>query len=242
MKLNQVIAITIGKKAQAQKEVTKIYQKLGKLDQFMGLERVYRPIDEEGVRKPSEKKIVQNTCEKSIAGFLKTMSDMINYVATMDYGNTKAVARIEIDGEIIADDVPVTHLIFLEKKLIDIITFVQNLPELDISENWAYNENVGYYVSEPHETTSTSKVLKHKVLYEATKEHPAQIEKFTIDEIVGYWTTTLMSGSISVEQKKEILGKARKLQDAIKVAREEANSIEVNLIKTGDKILDYIFK
>jgi hypothetical protein len=241
MKQNQVIAITNGKKSQTEKTITKIYQSLEKTDLFSGVDRIYRPIDDEGIKRPAEKKLVQETVDKSLDLFKTSMIDMINFVATMDIGNCSAKANIVVDGKIVAEAVPATHLIFLDKKLTDIHTFMTKLPTLDASEKWSWNSNIGCYSAEPRETTSTGKVFQHKVLYEATKEHPAQIEKFTIDQIVGYWTTVAMSGNIAVDDKKRLIENTRKLHDAVKIALEEANSIEVTVSNIGEKVFNFIF-
>lgn len=241
MKLNQVIAITNGKKSQVEKTFTKIYQKLGKKELFLGVDRTYRPKHDDGDVRPPEKKIVQETVANAISEVRDINADMLNLVATMDIGNTQAKADIIVDGTTIAQDVPATHLIFLEKQVEKFITFLSSLPTLDAAEEWKWNDNVGCYSSEPRETASTAKVLKHKVLYEATKEHPAQVETFTVDEIVGYWTNLSLSGNIKADDKAELLRKARNLSDAIKKAREEANMVEVSESDIGTKITDYLF-
>ena len=93
-------------------------------------------------------------------------------------------------------DVPVTTLLFLEKQLVDIHTFVEKLPTLDPGEAWNYSPDVDHYVSESYQTTKTKKVLKNHVKAEATKEHPAQVETYTEDVVVGYWTTVKFSGAV----------------------------------------------
>jgi len=242
MKQNQVIAITNGKKSQTEKVITKIYQDLGKSELFNGIDRTYRPIDDEGTQKPPEKKLVQRTVQKEIAEFAEPMKDMINFVATMDKGNCIAKADIKIKGDVIAVGVPATHLIFLDKQLEKIKTFVSALPVLDAAEEWKYNSNTGCYTSEPRETTSTAKVIKNNVMYEATKEHPAQVQPYSIDEIVGYWKTIILSGNIAVDDKVNLVKKVQALQDAVKVALEEANNTEITVDNTGDLIINYLFE
>lgn len=242
MKQNQIIAITNGKKSQAEKELTLIHHSLKKVDLLSGIDRTYRPINDEGAQRPPEKKIVQTTVRKSIEKVSNVMENLINLVSMMDKGNCEAKADIVVDDEIIAEGVPATHLIYLEKRINEeIATFVNHLPTLDSAEEWSWNSNIGCYSSEPKESTSTAKTLKHKVLYEATKEHPAQISEYTIDEIVGYWKTILLSGNIGADDKEKMLVKVRKLADAIKIAREQANMTEVSKSDVGTKVIDYLF-
>lgn len=241
LKQNQIIAITNGKKSQVEKKITELYQELSKSDLFSGMERTYRSIDDEGIQKPSEKKVLQKNVNHSIKLFSEQMETLINTVATMDVGNTHAKADITVDGVTIMDKVPAPHIIFLEKQVEKMITFVMHLPTLSPTEEWRWNENTNCYTSEPRETTSTQKIMKARILYEATKEHPAQVESFTIDEIAGYWTTVLTSGEISEGDKSNILKRLRKLQDAIKIARETANNTEVKEIKYGTSVMSYVF-
>ena len=55
----------------------------------------------------------------------------------------------------------------------------------------------------------TEKALQHKVLYEATVEHPAQIEKYTLDKGVAKITTTRLSGMVSPATKARCSSSAR---------------------------------
>ncbi len=59
---------------------------------------------------------------------------------------------------------------------------------------------------------------------------------------VGTWTTIKFSGAIPASERNQLLERVRKLSDAVKAAREEANSIEAEKKKTGGTILDYIFR
>ena len=115
----------------------------------------------------------------------------------------------------------------------DIHTFVDKLPALDPGETWTYNPDVDHYASEPYQTTKTRKVMKNHVKAEATKEHPAQVDTYTEDVIVGNWTTVKFSGALPAKEKNEILDRVRKLQEAVKIAREDANALAVEMQKIG---------
>lgn len=241
MKLNQVIAIANGEKSRKQKVLTKVYQDLSKDQLFSGIVRTYAPKYEEGEVFPSEKKLVQLTVEKAIEEATSVMKNMFDVVGTLDKGNQIAVADIVVDDETIAKDVPATHLIFLEKQLEDIQTFISAFPTLDPADTWTYSADSGYYKSEPSETVKTKKVPRNHVLAEATDKHPAQVEVFTEDVTIGFWSIIKLSGCIPYDKKESFLLKVRKLLKAVKVAREEANSVEVEMMSYGTKILNYIF-
>ena len=78
--------------------------------------------------------------------------------------------------------------------------------------------------------------------YEAKKEHPAQVEMYFEDVTVGTWTTTKYSAAIPAAERNQMLERVRKLADAVKEAREEANSREVDKKKIGDTIVQYLFR
>ena len=240
-KLNQIIAITAGKKSQAHKAITEAYQGLQKTGQLEGISRTYKPRDDEGEQLPPEKKLVQLKVADAVRGVLSALTELFDVVATQDHANTLAKANVTVDGAAVLKNVPVTTLLFLEKQLVDIHTFVEKLPTLDPGEAWEYNPDVDHYASEPYQTTKTKKVLKNHVKAEATKEHPAQVETYSEDVVVGYWTTVKFSGAIPARERNEILDRVRKLQEAVKSAREEANGMEVESKKIGAAVLQYVF-
>ncbi|MBN2443783.1 MAG: hypothetical protein JXJ04_20645 [Spirochaetales bacterium] len=241
-KLNQIIAVANGEKSRAKKIMTKIYQKLDKEVLFSGISKTYEPIDEEGEELPKEEKFIQIGVDDSIQEVKSSLKEMFNVVATQDVANCIAKAAIEVDGKVIASDVPVTHLLFLEKQLEDINTFVNLLPTLDPTEKWTYNEQTNCFVSEEKKTIRTKKTPEVIVKYDATDKHPAQTELIYIDKPAGYWHTIKFSGATTKKKKDELLEKIRKLQKAVKYAREEANNTEVEKSNIGDLILDYIFE
>ncbi len=240
-KLNQIIAVTAGKKTQAHKAITEAYQNLQKVALLEGISRTYKPRDDEGEQLPAEKKLVQLRVKDAIKGVTAALTDLFDVVATQDHANSQAKGNVVVDGVTLLKGVPVTTLLFLEKQLVDLHTFVEKLPALDPGESWEYSPEVDYHVSEPYQTTKTRKVLKNHVKAEATKEHPAQVETYTEDVVVGYWTTVKFSGAVPARTKNEMLQRVRKLQEAVKCAREEANAVEVELKKLGGSIFQFVF-
>jgi len=70
---------------------------------------------------------------------------------------------------------------------------------------------------------------------------PLTFEVVHEDEVVGYWSTTKFSGSIPADRKAALKTRVAKLRQAIKVAREDANTARVSERKMGDAILGYLF-
>jgi hypothetical protein len=177
-KLNQIIAIQAGKKSQAKETLTEAYHLLKKPELLSGLVRTYQPRDEGGEPQPEERKQVQVKVNDLINKVLADLTEMFDVVATQDWANCQARADVVVDGQRLLQSVPVTHLLFLEKQLVDIRTFIDSLPVLDAAEEWDYKAEADCYVSRPSRSHRTKKVPKSHVKYEATKEHPAQVEMY----------------------------------------------------------------
>jgi len=184
-KLNQVIAVVAGKKKLAAEAVTAAYHAMQKLELFQGISRSYTPRDEDGERFPAESKIAQSSAQALIGAVFEPLTDMFDTVLTQEFANTNTRGNIVVDGKEVARDLPVTYLLFLEKQLTDFITFISKLPVLDPSEVWSWDSNANCYASTPSESVKSKKIPKAFIKYEATKEHPAQVEMFTEDVVVG---------------------------------------------------------
>ena len=138
------------------------------------------------------------------------------------------------------EQVPVTHLLFLEKQLIDVHTFIEKIPTLDSAHDWTYDANKGTHKTAPVEQIRTKKITKPVVLYEATDKHPAQVELVSEDITAGTWATVHFSGMLPADEKRAMLTKVVQLQDAVKFAREEANSSVIEKVEVGAKLFDFI--
>jgi hypothetical protein len=135
----------------------------------------------------------------------------------------------------------VTYLLFLEKQLTDLHTFVKKLPVLDASESWLRDDSTDSWRTEPVRTIRTKKVPRNHVKAEATEKHPAQVEVYYEDIAVGYWTTVKFSGALPAKRVNEILDRVLALQTAVKFAREEANNMEAADQRIGGAVFDYLF-
>jgi hypothetical protein len=241
-KLNQIIAIQAGKKSQAKETLTEAYHLLKKPELLNGITRTYQPRDEGGEPQPEERKQVQLKVNELIQRVSADLADMFDVVATQDGANCQAKADVVVDGKPLLPAVPVTHLLFLEKQLVDLRTrLIEAMPVLDTAEEWEYRPEADSYVSRPSRSNRTKKVPKSHIKYQATKEHPAQVETYMEDVWVGTWTTTKFSGTVPAAVKNGMLERVRKLLDAVKGAREEANGIEVKPQKLAARLLGYVF-
>lgn len=242
MKLNQVIALVAGKKTKATQQLTEVYHKVQKPDLMNGILRTYHPKDEEGEKLPMEQKGVQCTVRSFIDAVTEPLTEMFDFVATLDAANCKAKADVIVNGKVLLKDVPVTSLLFLEKQLTDLNTFVSKLPVLDPVDAWKWDETSASYTTPPAETVRTKKVPKAFVSYEATKEHPAQVQVFHEDVLSGYWKTIKFSGAIPAQERNEMVERVAALKEAVVKAREEANGADVEMVRIGEKVLGFVFE
>jgi hypothetical protein len=239
-KLNQIIAVVQGKKSRASKLLTDSHRGWNK-DAISGIEKNYRPKADDGDPLPAESKRIHLNVPERIRDTMDQVASFFDVVMTQEAGNTQAKATIEVDGKPFLTDMPVTTLLFLEKQLVDLHTFVSTLPTLPPDREWRRDDNRDCYVTDPIESIRTSKQQKPIVLYDATPEHPAQTQIISEDVTVGTWTTTYLSSAIPARQKAEMLRRVEDMQDAVKRAREQANSIEVEQLTHGRRILNHIF-
>ena len=240
-KLNQINALVTGRKSETEKAVTEVYKLVQKDALFNGFERAYKPNDEEqGERLPPESQKVQQGAWKLLQQARDKWAELWDLTLTQDAGNQKARADIVVEGRTVLKDVPVTNLLFLEKQVNDVETFVSKLPTPDPAEEWSHDPTTGLLRGRPAQSVRTKKEPTRFEKAPATREHPAQVEILYIDTPVGMWTRTQFSGCITADDKNAMLARLRKLKDAIRVAREQANLTEVEPRKCGDPLFDYI--
>lgn len=241
MKLNQLIAVLQSVKANANKGKTEVYQLCQKSGLFQGLSRTYQSREEDGFIYPPESQKLTLKADDLIEKFRQTSAEFLDLAATQDYANTEARASVTVDGQIIIADVPVSYLLFLEKQLQDVKTFIASLPVLSIDKEWQNDPNRGCYVTNPKETVKTKRIIDFVVAYEATEHHPAQIKEVSKDVVEGTWSLIEFSGSLPQERVNLMLRKVDMLQKAVIQAREEANSREVEQRQVSSAIFGYLF-
>lgn len=237
---NQIIAIEKGVKNRAKTTLTEFYKTIQKPALFNGKIKKFEKINEDSPDIPDDNINVQMMSSKILKTVNDTMAEYFDVVATKDWGNCHAVADVVVDEKVIIEKAPVTYLLFLEKELADLRTFVSSFPTLDESHSWTEDLNSNLFRSTPTKTQRTAKIQKPIVLYDATDKHPAQTQLITEDVVVGYWNTTELSSSLPVPRKEQVLSKIESLLIAVKSAREEANSVKVDKKNVGKNILSFI--
>lgn len=241
LKLHEVIAIRKDVKSRVYSKLTELHKANQKAPLFSGMTREYTPLDDDGETYPSESKRVQKFAQQSIESVKEIKPPHWDLELTQDTGNQHAKADIEVDGQVILADVPVTTLLFLEKEVKDLVEFIRALPTLDEDKEWEKDPNSNMYRSTITRTHKSKKVQKPIVLYDATDKHPAQTQLITEDETVGHWSTRYLSGALPVPEKEKYLRRARELHAAVKQARARANLYEVKKQKGSLNLLKFVF-
>ncbi|KAB8161990.1 hypothetical protein FH609_025635 [Streptomyces sp. 3MP-14] len=239
-KLNQIIAVEKGVKSKSYQDVTAAHQRLQKPALLVGIARTYQPKDEEGEQLPPESTRVQVKAEDVLREMATSLTRLFDVTATKDWANCSARADVVVDGRTVVADVPVSYLLFLEKQLAELHGFVKKLPVLDAAETWSLDPSTDWWKTEPVRTIRTRKVPRNHVKAEATEKHPAQVEVYYEDVPIGYWTTVKFSGALAARTVNELLERVEKLQNAVKFAREEANSAEVADRRVGEAVFGYL--
>ncbi|MEV7276414.1 hypothetical protein [Streptomyces sp. NPDC093111] len=240
-KLNQIIAVEKGVKSRAHQDLTTAHHGVQKPALLAGISRTYQPKDEEGEQLPPESTLVQVKAEDVLRDTARTLTRLFDVTATKDWANCEARADITVDGRVLVTGVPVAYLLFLEKQLTDILTFVRKLPVLDAAESWTQDPSTDAWKTEPVRTVRTKKVPRNHVKAEATEKHPAQVEVYYEDVPVGYWTTVKFSGALPARRVNELVERVEKVQQAVKFAREEANGAEITDQRVGEAVFGYLF-
>jgi len=244
MRLSQLIAIVTGRKPQLKAAITESHKKCQKSELFNGLTRVYKAInDDDPEILPAENKVVITTASKELSEFSNSFSSLLDFVYAQEEANTLAKADVKIaDGTVVLSQVPVSFLLFLEKELVDAVTFFSKLPVLDPTETWSFDSGTSLYTTQEVRKTRSRKTSRVLTRAEATQFHPAQTELVAEDVPVGVWTEKKMSGAVTEAYKTEKIKKLRDLIDAVKSAREEANSLNLpdKLKAVGSLVLSHI--
>jgi hypothetical protein len=240
-KLNQIIAIEKGARNAAATVLTRAYQNVQKAAPLSGISRTYQPREDEGERLPAESTRVQLNAANIASEVKEVLARMFDVVATKDNTNCLAKADILVEGRVLVTDVPVSFLLYLEKQLTDLRTFISKLPTLDPSEEWSWDDNALCYVSAPVQTVRSKKVPRNHVLAAATDRHAAQVQVWHEDVAVGTWTTVKRSGALPAREVAEALRRVEVLTAAVKQAREAANMTDVSDKLVGTALVDYVF-
>lgn len=218
-------------------------------DHFDGHQKVYDPLDENDpeIFTPERKEVVE-TVPSKVEYIEDMVANLMDVILQKEKANQEASADIIIvqkDGseQIILTDVPASALVQYETILERLRSQVYNVvPTLKPGPAWSPDteKGKGYYRYDEGRKPRTRKTDQPLVLYEATKDHPAQTTVKQVDVVAGYWTTTHWTGRISPAEKSDLLERVEKMLTAVRTARSRANEAKVTNLHGGRKIFNFI--
>ena len=214
-----------------------------KADHFIGQFRKFEMFVEDGINYPEEHKSIDTTVQDKLDHMKKTEIRYFDAILQKEATNQNAGADLIIDGVTIATALPATFLLGMETRLKHLRTAYESIPTLQPGIEWKLDPAVGtniYKTAKPVEKIKTETVVEPVVLYEATKEHPAQVKEASKVKDIGKYSTTVWSGMITPAEKSVLLGKIDKLIRSFKKARQRANTTEVVNRTIGKELFNFI--
>lgn len=190
-----------------------------------------------------DEKALPTTVPETLDYMLNVWAQAEDVTFAKNLTNQRANADLLFRGAVLVPNVPVDELLGLEVRLETLRRTLDHMPTLDASKQWQDNESgrQGEYVTVSDEVTSkTEKTMVPVVLYEATDKHPAQIERVTIDKVVGTFNRMSFSGAATSRQKADALSVLDDLLVEVKQARQRANSVEAATDRIGSKITNLL--
>jgi regulator of sigma D len=246
-KQHELLAVEGDLQGTAKKVVDEAIQTFSKrADHFQGHIKTLTMFDEarqETEGGVTERKELVSTVDDKLKYVFGHIVNYYDAVLQKESTNQKAVADLTLDGKVIGKDLPATFLLGLETKLKSIRAMLEAIPTLPPGIAWELDATAKggvYKTTHPITTYKTEKRIQHKVMYEATENHPAQIQAWNEDEKIGKYNTEQSSGMLTTAEKSARLAKVDRLIQAVKKARQRANNIEVVKANIGKTLTDYI--
>lgn len=249
-KLHELLATEKTLVTAANKLLAETSEKFGKDAYFKGYVKSLKmladsPENAELERAGSEIRALPTTVKDTLDYALDYWARTEDALYQKNVSNTEAKSAIEFRGRVVAEDVPVDELMGLEVRLEALRKILERMPTLDASKEWRPDPQKGegvWVTATPDVTTKTEKRMVPVVLYEATKEHPAQVREVARDDIVGTFTTVHYSGAATSAQKAKALETVDELLTEVKKARVRANSVEASTARIGAAITGIILQ
>ncbi len=210
---------------------------------FYGSLKTYAPFNEsESTQEPDEIEHLSYTVGEKLDWFTQELGKLMDIEYQIDVTNQIATAEIDVP-DLSLPTLPAPFLLDLIGLLERVRAIYGHAPTLDPKHEWGLVPELGdgvYRAVEDDVTYRTNKTLQHKILYEATKEHPAQIEKWSEDVRVGKFVKRHWSGAITAQQKSVLLGRLDTLIRATKKALSAANEGQHAKDKVAATIFDWL--
>lgn len=244
-KLHELLAVGDDLKNQAVKCTKDLINTFDKKRTHFSEKKVIFKSTQDGVPDKVESFLgLQTTVDQELTWLSAMLVKAIDCGHQVDVANLTANADVVLEnGTILLRGVPATSLLQLEKRLKEIQELVNAIPTLDPAQGFTVDgdRGTGIYRARDEERARTAKAFKVLTLAPATDKHAAQVEKYSVDEVVGHTLTQEWSSFITVARKSGMLERVEELIRAVKAARARANQIDVDVKtnKVGRDLLNY---
>lgn len=243
-KLYELLAVEQDRKNKANESLGEAKKIFTKNDPYFdGMIKKYVAIEEDSEQIPDETKEMVKTVKQQLEEMQENVVAALDATLSKEETNASNTAKAElIVGETNFGTFSATSLLALESHLSKILDLYQSIPVLDSTKKWSFDNQKSVYKTDEEVKFRSIKRPQVIVKYEATDKHPAQTELLYLDFQVGKYETTYFSGKLTISQKNDMIKRLEKLMEAVKVARAKANSVEVQNIKLGDKIFNFLHR
>jgi hypothetical protein len=189
----------------------------------------------------------QSEIQSTIRAELRWIADLWTKALDTSYqvceGNMTARADVVLDnGTVLLKGVPATALMDVGKRMAELQELLSAVPTLDPAKGFkpAPDRGAGYFKAREVLRTRTRKVQVPLVKYQATVEHPAQVDVISVDEPAGSLLEQEWSALITPAQKADLLTRVEEVRRAITTALQRANTVEVQEVHCGEVLFKYV--
>ena len=241
--LHELLAVEGDLEGAHKKILAETIKTFGKAEHFLGIHKKVVMFVDDGIEHPEGNKAIDTTVQEKLDYMQKTEVRYFNALLQKEATNQTAKADLVVDGKVICSDLPATFLLGMETRLKHLRGAYEAIPTLSPGTVWEHDTKKGlgiFRAAHVDEKFKTETKVEPVVLYEATKEHPAQVKEMSITKNVGKHVSTHWSSMISPAEKSEKLGRIDKLIRAVKKARQKANTAEVVKRTVGAQLFDFI--
>lgn len=215
-------------------------------DHFSKSERSYLPTAENEPEQPTEYHDITTTVGEKLSYVLESWVKYLDANCQKEATNQVAKADIIIDGNVLVSGLPATALLSFENKFKKLRAMFEVIPTWAPGTEWGLDTSISteerkiYKAKHPEQKNRSVKTFAHKVLVPPSDKHPAQIEKWEEQVVVGRYTKDIWTGTISVSEKSEYLRRLDILIREIKKARQRANEAEIIKINVAESLINYV--
>jgi hypothetical protein len=209
-----------------------------------GLNRTFTPDDEEKRflnKNADEYKAVALTVTGQLAEDAAVAAKALDWALTQDVANCSAKADVVVNGEALLTQVPISHLLHLEKVFSEYkAVILAALPVTDPAKEWTYDKTRKLWKSRPEKTGAFVKRNEPVMLHPGNERFKPEAVLDPRESHIGEWETVVWSGAVSEEQKRQLLARADTLIAALKEAIAVADHTPASKLTEGDKLYGFL--